>query len=135
MNRISIAPFSATITMGLQRGYADELINKSDIIFWLQNWQDQLIEEKQLRLSVCISECEIVFSGQIEPHLKLSMINYPKFPLKEQVLKGTIERLVTDLMKEFDQNRMVIEFPDETVMLENTDAIDPRIKNGDKKIF
>ena len=129
MNRIPITSFSATITMGLQRGYDDELINKADIISWLQNWQDQLIEEKHLRLSVCVSECEIVFSGQIEPHLKLSMINYPKFPLDQKVLKKAIEQLVMNLMTEFDQNRMVIEFPDEIVMLENNDAIDPRIKN------
>jgi hypothetical protein len=30
-------------------------------------------------------------------------------------------------MKEFSQNRVVIEYMDETVMFEDTDEIDPRI--------
>ena len=130
MKRISVAPFSATINMGLQRGYTDELMNKSEIISWLQSWQNQLIEENGLHLSVCISECEIVFSGQIEPHLKLSMINYPKFPMEEEVLKGAIESLVRDLMEAFNQNRIVVEYLDETVMFENSPDINPLIKKG-----
>lgn len=129
MERICIEPFSATVTMGLQRGYTSKLIDKSDIISWLQKVQDQLIEERGLRLSVCISECEIVFSGQVEPHLKLSMINYPRFPLKEETLKETIELVVRDLMKAFSQNRIIIEYLDETVMFENGPEIDPRIRN------
>jgi hypothetical protein len=60
--------------------------------------------------------------------LKLNFINYPKFPLKETLLKKEIEKITKALMKEFDQNRVVIEYLDETVMLEGSDRIDPRIK-------
>lgn len=79
-------------------------------------------------LSVSLSECDVVLSGQVEPHLNLHFINYPKFPLKESALKIEIENLTMYLMKEFEQNRVVIEYLDETVMLENSDSIDPRIK-------
>ncbi|WP_010662685.1 hypothetical protein [Marinilabilia salmonicolor] len=130
MIRKSVNPFSASITMGLERGYSRELIHKSDVISWLQGWQDRLLKEKKVGLSVCISECEIIFSGQVEPHLKLSMINYPKFPLKEEDLKDVIELLVRDLMEAFNQNRIVIEYLDETIMLENSPDIDPRIKES-----
>lgn len=126
MNRKSVNPFSVFITIGLERGYSGELIHKSDVISWLQVWQDRLLKEKKVGLSVCVSECEIVFSGQVEPHLKMSMINYPRFPMKEEYLKDVIELLVRDLMEAFNQNRIVIEYLDETIMLENSPDIGPR---------
>lgn len=126
MNRKSVNPFSAFITIGLERGYSGELIHKSDVISWLQVWQDRLLKEKKVGLSVCVSECEIVFSGQVEPHLKMSMINYPRFSMKEEYLKDVIELLVRDLMEAFNQNRIVIEYLDETIMLENSPDIGPR---------
>lgn len=46
----------------------------------------------------------------------------------EKLLKETIEELTKALMKEFDQNRVVIEFLDETVMFEVSEEIDPRIQ-------
>lgn len=67
-------------------------------------------------------------SGQIEPHVTLSFINYPKFPLKVEILKKEIEELTKQLMNKFKQNRTIIEYLDETVMLEQREEIDPRIK-------
>jgi len=116
--------------MGLERGYSRELISKSDVISWLQGWQARLLKKKKVGLSVCISECDIVFSGQVEPHLKMNMINYPRFPMREEDLKDAIELIVRDLMEAFNQNRIVIEYLDETIMLENSPDIDPRIKES-----
>jgi hypothetical protein len=56
------------------------------------------------------------------------LINYPKFPLSDTNLKKEAEALTAYLMEKFHQNRVVIEFPDETVMLKKTDQIDPRVK-------
>lgn len=126
--KTSIKSFSAKVTLGLEIGYTKKLIEKSRIIKSIQKYQDQLIKDKNLILSLSISTCEIVLSGQVEPHLKLNFINYPKFPLEEQILKVEIENLTKYLMIEFEQNRVVIEYLDETVMLENTELIDPRIK-------
>ena len=127
MNRIASKPFFATINFGLQIGYTDKVIDKTKVIEYLQKYQNQLIKQKKLYLSLAIAECEIVMSGQVEPHLKLSLINYPKFPLEQKVLKNEIETLTKYLMGEFDQNRIVIEYFNETVMFENSDEIDPRI--------
>ncbi len=66
-------------------------------------------------------------SGQIEPHLKIKFINYPKFELDPIVLKHEIEELSKQLMLNFKQNRVVIEYLDETIMLENYAEVDPRI--------
>ncbi|TQO38683.1 hypothetical protein GQ41_3343 [Arenibacter algicola] len=92
----------------------------------MQSYQNELITESD----VTLSECDIVLSGQVEPHLKLNFINYPKFPLEEKILKIEIENLTKSLMQKFEQNRVVIEYLNETVMLENSDLIDPRIKRN-----
>ena len=127
MNRKSIPPFSAKITIGLERGYKKERIEKSSIIEYIQKKQNELIINKNIYLSASISECEIVLSGQVEPHLTISFINYPKFPLQGDELKTEIENLTKSLILEFKQNRVVIEYLDETVMFEQNDSIDPRI--------
>lgn len=44
------------------------------------------------------------------------------------MLKIEIENLTKYLMTEFEQNRVVIEYLDETIMLANSELIDPRIK-------
>lgn len=128
MKRVSIKPFSAKVTLGLEKGYTKKPIDKSLVLKFIQNYQDQLINDKGLLLSVSLSESTIVLSGQEEPHLNLNFINYPKFPLEDTVLKAEIENMIKSLMSEFHQNRVVIEYVDETVMLENLSKIDPRIK-------
>jgi hypothetical protein len=127
IKRFTAEPFSATITIGSQITYSDQKISEDEIIKFIQEHQDKLIEEKNLYLSVCLSHCSIILSGQVEPHCKLSFINYPRFPLNKDVLKTEVEGFAKVLMFRFDQNRIVIEFSDETIMFEQTDKIDPRI--------
>jgi len=124
----TVKPFSAKVTFGLELGYTGELIEKTEIIQHIQKIQNNLIKNKDIFLSVSISESNIVMSGQIEPHVTLSFINYPKFPLKVEILKKEIEELTKQLMNKFKQNRTIIEYLDETVMLEQREEIDPRIK-------
>jgi hypothetical protein len=127
MERISIKSFSAVLTIGLELGYDKVKIEESEIIAFLQAYQDELIKNKQIYLSASITHCTIVLSGQIEPHLKISFINYPKFELSPPVLKHEIEELSKQLMLTFKQNRVVIEYLDETIMLEKSADLDPRI--------
>lgn len=67
--KIAIAPFSAKITLGLELGYTKKRIKKEEVIKYLQEYQERLINEKDLVLSVLISESTIVIGGQVEPHL------------------------------------------------------------------
>lgn len=124
----SLKPFSAKVTLGLELGYTEKLIEKIEIIKHLQKIQNDLIRTKNIYLSVSISDTIIVMSGQIEPHIILSFINYPKFPLKPEKLKKEIEELTKQLMRKFKQNRIIIEYLDETVMLEQSEKVDKRIK-------
>ena len=127
MNRKTVKTFSAKVTIGLEKAYEKEKIEKDRVIEFIQKIQNELIQNKSIYLSVSVSECEIVMSGQIEPHLVLNFINYPKFPLDEDVLKMEIEELTKKIALQFKQNRVVIEYLDETVMFEQNDNIDPRI--------
>jgi hypothetical protein len=97
------------------------------LIHTLQEYQRQKIDEASIYLSVSISECIIVLGGQEEKHIKLEFINYPKFPLEVEVFKQEIIELSTHLLTKTQQNRTVIVFTDETIMLEIDEAIDPRI--------
>ena len=124
----SLKPFSAKVTLGLEIGYTERLIEKTKIIQHIQKIQNDLIKSKNIFLSVSISDTNIVMSGQIEPHIILNFINYPKFPVKIEILKKEIEELTKQLMIEFKQNRTIIEYLDETLMLEQSEDIDPRIK-------
>lgn len=126
----STKSFSAVINIGLQYGYSKQTIKENDIYKAIQEFQDDLIQTKKIYLSVSATPCYIVLSGQIEPHLKLGFINYPKFSQDERTLKLHIEELAEFLMDRFAQNRIVVEYPDQTLMLEIDDNIDPDISQG-----
>lgn len=130
MERKSIQPFYGIITLGLEKGYEKVKIEESDVVQCIQEHQDNLITNKKIYLSASISNCSIVLSGQIEPHLSIRFINYPKFELEPPVLKLEIEELAKKLMTTFQQNRIVIEYMDELIMLEESSEIDPRIINS-----
>lgn len=127
MNIITNLTFTASFAIGKQIGYTKQFFEKPKLIIYLQEVQQTQISERNIYLSACISECEIIMSGQIEPHFKLEFINYPKFPLSLEKFKHEVEIVTKFLMEKLKQNRIVIVFQDETKMLENNERIDPRI--------
>lgn len=122
------APFSASINLGRKIGFDGRLLSEEEVKEFISAYQDQLISSKKVYLSVCISDCRILLGGLDEPHFRLGFINYPKFSLPLPDLKYEIEELARSLLTRFSQNRMVIEYMNETVMLEVTDEIDPAVK-------
>ena len=130
INRIKEKSFSGRINLGTQIGYSNEIISENELISFIQEYQDNLIRDKNLYLSVSLSASKVILSGQIEPHFQLSFINYPRFPQGGEVLKREIETLAKALLKKFFQNRIVVEFAQETIMFEVTGGVDPRIKKS-----
>lgn len=127
MNRVTATSFFSTIVIGLNKGYSDENFTKPDLIGFLQEYQRSRIHESKVFLSAAVSECEIVLNYQVEPHIKLDFINYPKFPLSFDIFKHEIEKCACYLMDKMEQNRIVIAFNDETVMLEKSSQVDPGV--------
>ena len=122
-----IITFQASIFIGLEYGYTQKQINENLVIESLSELQKQLSAEKNIFLSASISKTVIVLNNQKEPHLKINFINYPKFPLDENIFKDEVLIIGKELMKQFEQNRILIIYTDETVMLEQSEEIDPRI--------
>jgi hypothetical protein len=127
MNITKTKTFQATITIGLELGYTKKVYGKDFLIKELQVYQKKRIDAAGIYLSASVSECCIVLSGQDEKHVKLAFINYPKFPLEVHVFKNEIIDLAKYLLGIMKQNRIVIVFTDETIMLELNADIDPRI--------
>jgi len=130
IKKVTSPPFKSEITIGLDKGYTQEIIDKNEMIKAIKLYQNRLIEKQNIYLSAKITECVIVMGGQVEPHLTISFINYPKFQLPVEALKHLIDQLSIELMNTFEQNRITIAHSDETIMFEKENAVDPRIKNS-----
>jgi hypothetical protein len=79
-------------------------------------------------LSANCTESTIVLSGQREPHLNIRFINYPRFPVEETVFKKSVLEIAVHFQATFEQKRLVIEFQDGFVMLQEGEEVDPGIK-------
>jgi hypothetical protein len=128
MNSTTCKTFTAIATIGLIRGYSKQSITLAEFKSALLQAQQEIHEHFNISLSVKVTECEILFLGQEEPSVELQFIQYPKFPQEGSVLQKAIVELIELIMIELDQNRVVIVFNDETIMLEQSDIIDPNIK-------
>jgi hypothetical protein len=128
MNSVNCKTFTAQITIGLFRGYSNISISVPEFKNALLKAQENIKTQSKIKLSAKLTMCEILFLGQEEPSVDLQFIQYPKFPQEESALKKAIVELTEQLMAEFEQNRVVIVFADETIMLERSSAIDPTIQ-------
>lgn len=128
MNSVLCKTFSAQITIGLVRGYTKKSISVPEFKKALLKAQENINIQYKIKLSAKLTRCEILFLGQEEPSVDLQFIQYPKFPQEESALKKAIMDLTEQLMEALDQNRVVIVLSDETIMLEQTGAIDPKIQ-------
>jgi hypothetical protein len=124
----SCKTFTAQVTIGLQKQYSTEIIPLNVFKEKLLETQQSILEKYNVELSTKIRQCEIIFLGQDEPSVELEFIQYPKFPQEESVLKNAVLELTKLMMIELDQNRVAIVFSDETIMLEQSDAIDTNIQ-------
>jgi hypothetical protein len=115
------------ITLGLRRGYAGSAITKEEVYIVLRELQEKLIREEQVYLSANCYGSEVVLSGQMENHLNIRFINYPRFPLEQETFRRKVTGIGEALLNRFEQNRLVIEFDDRLVMLQHTDTIDPSV--------
>lgn len=128
MNSINCKTFTASTTIGLNRGYEQSTISIIEFKAVLLKAQQKIVNEYKIGLSAKISSCEILFLGQEEPSVELEFIQYPKFIQEESILKKAIIRLIEMMMYELEQNHVVVIFTDETIMLEQSEEIDPRIQ-------
>lgn len=127
MKQTTIPKWTASITIGLRKGYTDESLKLSLVKHWLREIQEIQIQRHELYLSANVYLSDIVLSGQDEPHVNLSFINYPKFPANESDLRNGVFEIAEYLMERMQQNRIVLTFDKDVVMLEKDSRIDQKI--------
>jgi len=127
MQTINVELFYATITVGLTKGYSGEPIPVEKVYDELAFFQNHLIESRKIYLSANCTLSTIVLSGQLEPHVNIKFINYPRFPLSLEIFKSVVLETAHHLQQKLHQNRIVIEFQDSIVMLQQNEDIDPAI--------
>lgn len=125
---LSIETYTAILNIGLQNNYTNEYFTKNDYILYLQQKQRELLE-KEIHLSAAVSEYELVYGNLIEKHLQIRFVNYPKFPLSKEEFKIHTSELAKRMMAKFNQNRILVEYTDYTVVFENNTEVDPKITN------
>jgi hypothetical protein len=128
MKSVICKTFTAKVTIGLFRGYSNKSISVPEFKKALLKSQENIKVHHKIKLSAKLTPCEILFLGQQEPSMDVQFIQYPKFPQEESALKKAVLALTEMMMLELEQNRVVIVFTDETIMLEQSDAIDPTIR-------
>jgi hypothetical protein len=124
---IKCKTFNATVTVGLFKGYSQELLPLDVVKKVITNSQIKVRDQFDVILSAKITPCEIICLGQDEPSLAIAFMQYPKFQYHENLLKEAIIFFTKNLQQELEQNRVVVVFDDETLMLENSKEIDPNI--------
>jgi hypothetical protein len=92
-HKTHIPTFTGSIALGLNEGYSQKKYTKKEVIKAIQEYQHERIKAENIYLSARVTECEIVLSGQVEPHLQLDFINYPRFAMKAKDLKKEILNL------------------------------------------
>ena len=125
--------WSAKASIGLAERYSNQIILPEDFENALKEAQENVRDACGVSLSAAVTYGKIVFLGQNEPTAFLSFIQYPKFTNEEETLQEGVMCLVEIIAKRLNQNRVVIEFPEETIMIEQSDEIDPNIRTAKTK--
>lgn len=128
MNIIQVPTYNAVINLGLQENYSTKIIDKAEVIQFIQSYQNKVLKERNKLLSLKIYDTTIVCLGQVEPHLAIEFINYPKADVKPSEIKEEAKQLAAELMNEFNQNKIVMVCTDQTIVVEQNNNLDPRIK-------
>ena len=127
MKTITLPKWSACITIGMQKGYTEERLELNEIKNHLKDIQEIQIKREQLYLSANVYLSDIVLSGHDEPHLNLNFINYPRFPASQEQLKRGVLEIAEYLQRILEQNRVLITFEQEIIMLEENREINKGI--------
>jgi len=75
----------------------------------------------KIGLGLTFTETNYIYTNGNEPGLIIGLINYPRFPKDEQDIHKTSQELGKILLKELEQERLSIVYPDITLMLEKGD--------------
>ncbi|MBI2057142.1 hypothetical protein HYT91_02705 [Candidatus Pacearchaeota archaeon] len=108
----SVETITAKIYLGLREGYTNKVHTINEVKNFLQDYVDKT------SFCVTITPTTFVYKNGRENGVIIGLINYPRFPKTKKELKRRAEEIAKLCKEEYKQNRISIEYPDKTIMLE-----------------
>ena len=99
------------IYVGLKEGYDGEQHGFEELEDLLQ----EMCNEDPI--CVCVIPCSYVYKGGKENGAVIRLINYPRFPSNQRLLKERAIKMAESLKLHFKQNRISVQAPDMTYMI------------------
>ena len=111
--------FTATIWVGVKEHYAPTPP---------ADWHERacaVLQEYVDAVGLCVTftPTEFLYTKGNEPGFCVGLINYPRFPSSPEVVKSHAIELARRLLLEFKQFKVSVVFPDETIMVEESDYV------------
>lgn len=103
--------FTATVWVGTRVHYSGEILPISLAEKFLQ-------EFVKCGLCVTLTPTEYIYTDGGEPGFAVGLINYPRFPADEKVIRTRALDIAQGLLKLYQQFKVTVVFPDVTVMVE-----------------
>ena len=112
----SVSSFHATIYVGFREGHDGPAHLLEECLVVCQSYVDQI------SWCVRVTPCQYVYKGGNEPGAAIGVIHYPRFPTPVSELRRRTLELARKLQESLGQQRVSVEFPDETVMLSRSES-------------
>jgi len=110
--------YTVRLFLGRKIGYTEKLYDAAEVVGELRRFFDLNPDD---RLAVRVSDLTFVAPGHVEPGVELAACDYPRYPIGPVVLVERMTRLARHLMQAFSQERVTLETPFKTIVLEKGD--------------
>jgi len=107
--------FFANISLGFREKYTDVIHNITEVENIIQQYCDHV------GLCVTITPTKFIYKDGFEDGCFICLIQYPRFPTKEDYIKDTAINIAKIFLKKFKQLRISIICSDKTYMIEKED--------------
>ena len=108
----TVDTFTATIYVGLKRGYSNFVHSYADAIKIVTNFTNKV------QIGVTVTPTHFYYVSGDEPGLIIGFINYPRFPSTPEEIERKVIELVTLLHEKLEQYRITVVFPTKTIMFD-----------------
>jgi hypothetical protein len=104
--------FWANIYLGLREGYGNKVHDITEIHSFIQ------IYCNENKIGVTVTPTTFFYVDGYDDGVIIGLINYPRYPMPKMKIITIAQNLGKELLKKFNQERLSIVFPNETIMLE-----------------
>ncbi|OGX06998.1 MAG: hypothetical protein A2Z88_00670 [Omnitrophica WOR_2 bacterium GWA2_47_8] len=125
----NISTFTASVILGLKVGYSETLLTLQQV---KEETKKAASAVEGFTFSGTINSAEIFAAGPWgqyeEPAVIISTGIYPRFPMEVENFKNQFTAFIGELATNLQQERVAVQFSDESFMLETEYCTEPDIK-------